>query len=402
MHSKRFGVGRCGHLPRYFFRVVSARRVVTCGSCLKDSPSFRPEVNRGTLADLATDCIGYVMASAAGLVTFVCLKQEGPADHAALREAAGDAHIVEASDGDVVDTIVAARDRGAVITVGGDGARWALEHGADEAVRVGATPLELRDAIERARARARWRTAYRDLLTPELGGLALFGAATAHSMRDSLMSAMVNCKTLASIAQPVVPPDSKFHETLADVDEALRELAHVVDELHTLACWDETGEASDLTDALIELVAYLKESIIAAADFEATLPEEPCVVRLPKARALEVVAAVLNNAVVAVDGLTARRPRIELRLTREGNAIALEISDNGVGMSPEVCKQALSPFFTAHRPGSLGMGLAFAAATVRRIGGDVLIESQVDSGTRVRLVLPQLPVLEETEQRVIN
>ena len=54
----------------------------------------------------------------------------------------------------------------------------------------------------------------------------------------------------------------------------------------------------------------------------------------------------------------------------------LTVSDTGHGMSPEVFKHAMEPFFTTKDPGKgTGLGLATIYGTVRQSGGFVAIDS---------------------------
>jgi len=45
------------------------------------------------------------------------------------------------------------------------------------------------------------------------------------------------------------------------------------------------------------------------------------------------------------------------------------------------------PFFTTHRTGS-GLGLALSRNIVEGLGGSIVIDSQIDVGTTVRIELP--------------
>jgi two-component system CheB/CheR fusion protein len=73
-----------------------------------------------------------------------------------------------------------------------------------------------------------------------------------------------------------------------------------------------------------------------------------------------------------------------------GDYVTLTVSDTGHGMSPEVLKHAMEPFFTTKEPGkSTGLGLATVRGTVRQAGGFVTIESSVGEGTSVRLFFPE-------------
>lgn len=62
----------------------------------------------------------------------------------------------------------------------------------------------------------------------------------------------------------------------------------------------------------------------------------------------------------------------------------LEITDNGSGMSEEVRKKALDPFFTSKKVRRVGLGLPMLAEATERTGGNFLLESGIGKGTRVR------------------
>ena len=67
------------------------------------------------------------------------------------------------------------------------------------------------------------------------------------------------------------------------------------------------------------------------------------------------------------------------------------IRDYGCGMSPEVMKQAIEPFFTTRPPGKgSGLGLSMAYGTVRDHHGKLSLDSKEGEGTTVTLEFPTL------------
>jgi signal transduction histidine kinase len=72
-------------------------------------------------------------------------------------------------------------------------------------------------------------------------------------------------------------------------------------------------------------------------------------------------------------------------------AVHCAISDTGVGMSEEVRRRVLEPFFTTKGPRSLGLGLSAAFGTIRRYRGTLTIESVEGQGTTVTFTLPAAP-----------
>lgn len=73
-----------------------------------------------------------------------------------------------------------------------------------------------------------------------------------------------------------------------------------------------------------------------------------------------------------------------------GDYVMLRVTDDGVGMAPEVVRHAFEPFFTTKDTGQgSGLGLSMVYGFVRQSGGHVQIESRPGEGTAVRIHLPR-------------
>ena len=73
-----------------------------------------------------------------------------------------------------------------------------------------------------------------------------------------------------------------------------------------------------------------------------------------------------------------------------GDYVMISVSDNGVGMPPEVLERCFDPFFTTKEVGKgSGLGLSMVYGFVRQSGGHVKIDSSVGHGTTVRIYLPR-------------
>lgn len=73
------------------------------------------------------------------------------------------------------------------------------------------------------------------------------------------------------------------------------------------------------------------------------------------------------------------------------------VTDNGTGMSEDVRRRALEPFFTTKGPQSTGLGLSVAYGTIQRHGGTLTIDSVEGQGTTVAISIP-LAVEKDTTQ----
>lgn len=107
--------------------------------------------------------------------------------------------------------------------------------------------------------------------------------------------------------------------------------------------------------------------------------------------------ALINLVFNAVDAmpsggtltLRTRRGSVDL-LTPMGEVCVV---DTGVGMTEEIRRQCLEPFFTTKGGRGTGLGLAMVQATVQQHHGHLTIDSAPGQGTTVRI---QLPVHSET------
>ena len=108
-------------------------------------------------------------------------------------------------------------------------------------------------------------------------------------------------------------------------------------------------------------------------------------VRVPPRAFAQVVGNLLRNA------FDASPPQgvVELRATRQGSRLRLEVCDRGPGMTPDQLARAREPFFTTKAPGTgLGLGLFLADRFAEHLGGSLSLTAREGGGTRVALELP--------------
>lgn len=96
-------------------------------------------------------------------------------------------------------------------------------------------------------------------------------------------------------------------------------------------------------------------------------------------------------------GTWANEIRIRTSGRADGRAV-LEIKDAGVGIPREVVARVFDPFFTTKSVGDgTGLGLSVAQNIIRSMGGSSEIDSEVEIGTVVRVILPGVGCLLDGE-----
>ncbi|WP_373986756.1 ATP-binding protein [Duganella sp. BuS-21] len=131
--------------------------------------------------------------------------------------------------------------------------------------------------------------------------------------------------------------------------------------------------------------------------FETAMPPYPLAVNGDHKRLVQVLANVLNNAAkyTPVGGV------IKLAARADGGNVKLVVSDNGIGMSPELRSHVFELFAQADRnsdrsQGGLGLGLALVKSLVELHGGSVTVESDGEQqGSTFTITLPAIKPLEQ-------
>lgn len=101
--------------------------------------------------------------------------------------------------------------------------------------------------------------------------------------------------------------------------------------------------------------------------------EPGCVVVGASEELLQVWANLLSNALQAVG----QAGRVVMRCRRDGDAVEVEVEDDGHGIAPSVAERIFEPFFTtkAHGEGT-GLGLDIAKRIAESHGGSIGFESE--------------------------
>ncbi|MBI1923428.1 response regulator [Candidatus Poribacteria bacterium] len=97
--------------------------------------------------------------------------------------------------------------------------------------------------------------------------------------------------------------------------------------------------------------------------------------------------ALVNLIFNAVDAMT-DTGTITLRTHTDGECVILEVGDTGIGMTEEIRRRCLEPFFSTKGEHGTGLGLAVVYGIIQRHKGEIEIVSEPGRGTTVRIRLP--------------
>lgn len=145
----------------------------------------------------------------------------------------------------------------------------------------------------------------------------------------------------------------------------------------------EVVELNALISGMIELVEIgLKDGVSVAV----THTRDPLYVLADPGQ----LESAILNLILNANNATSERGAIDINLSQIGTTSAvITVSDTGVGMSPDVRKRAIEPFFTTRSAeGGTGLGLSIVYGFINQSGGTIDIQSTQGTGTRIQITLP--------------
>jgi len=205
-----------------------------------------------------------------------------------------------------------------------------------------------------------------------------FLAMLAHELRNPLAPISAGAQLLqsgraneaavartANIIVRQVTHMTRLVDDLLDVSRVTRGLVTL-----TRAPVDIAGVVADAVEQSDPLIQAKRHH------FELTMPSTPLQVDGDHKRLVQVLVNVLNNAAK----YTAAGGSIALSVGADGDTVKLVVSDNGIGMSPELRARVFELFAQADRnsdrsQGGLGLGLALVKSLVELHGGSVVVDS---------------------------
>jgi two-component system NtrC family sensor kinase len=107
--------------------------------------------------------------------------------------------------------------------------------------------------------------------------------------------------------------------------------------------------------------------------------------------------AFVNVALNAADAMPGGG-RLDVALRAVDGAVEVAFQDTGIGIPAADLPHIFEPFFSTKAKGT-GLGLAVVYGIVQRHAGTIQVESQVGSGTRIRVRLPRAPAVAMTRER---
>lgn len=304
----------------------------------------------------------------------------------------------------------------------------ALAGGADEAAVVTAFDAALLAAfVDRLQLRARLRGDNRRMQenfahTERLTALGTLVAGVGHEINNPLSAVILSVE----VARRYMLPSLEAAREIARAAEAgapipLTSIAALRkhewpdrDGRGAAAIFDEMGAAADAIASIVRdlrtfarsdrdeppgrvEVPELIEHAIRLSGREASrrgvlerdyAPNLPALV-VPRGRVTQVIMNVFINAFHAIAEVDRPSHRVRISARADAEFVAIAVSDTGPGIPPESLERIFDPFFTTKSQAlGTGLGLSISREILRRLGGELSVESVFGEGATFLCFLP--------------
>jgi len=218
-----------------------------------------------------------------------------------------------------------------------------------------------------------------------LSTASLLTGGLAHEINNALVALLANLSMLSDLLAP--DPESEARQELAAAQDAAHHIVTVVRDVQALLRAERRNALIDPRTAVERALRLARRRAERVATLHAELADVPRV-RGSDAWLTQIALNLVLNGIEACRDRVGGGGRVVVALRQEGDAVALSVSDNGVGMDVDLAERVFRTI-VAVRPGAfIGMGLAVTCRLVTAMAGVIEFDSEPGAGTNFRVRLP--------------
>jgi two-component system phosphate regulon sensor histidine kinase PhoR len=219
-----------------------------------------------------------------------------------------------------------------------------------------------------------------------------FVANASHELKTPITAIRGLSETV--VGDPDVERETLLHFMQRIHAQSIR-LSQLVGDLMTISRLEaDHGRDSFSRINFVDLTARAVTTATGAAEFKhqqlgSRLPSDRLEVYGDRQNLSQLVDNLIDNAIK----YTPEQGRIEVRLSRWGDELLLEVEDSGIGISPQFQERVFERFYRVDKArsqslGGTGLGLSIVRNIAERHGGSVAVKSQLGRGSVFSFRMP--------------
>ncbi|MGA9178184.1 MAG: ATP-binding protein [Desulfobacterales bacterium] len=228
--------------------------------------------------------------------------------------------------------------------------------------------------------------------TGKLASVGKLAAGIAHEINNPVAIMVEEAGWIGDLLEE---EEFRKSENLEEFERALKQIktqGHRCKEItHKLLSFarktDSRVQETQVNDLVKELVALSEQrakysKITIETNLERNLP----ITYMAQSEMQQILLNLINNS---VDAMEKEGGELTISTYSEGDVIGIKVSDNGSGIPEANLSRIFEPFFTTKPVGKgTGLGLSICYGIIQKMGGQIDVESVIDSGTTFHIRLP--------------
>ena len=224
----------------------------------------------------------------------------------------------------------------------------------------------------------------------QLASIGELAAGVAHEINNPL--ALIN--ETAGYVKDLFAINEQYHkdkELIEYIDyilEAVERCGTITKQLLGFARkFDVNIQMVNLKEMILDVLNFHnKEAEYRNITVQVDVPQDNLEIKTDRGKLQQILLNLVNNAFQAVD----KGCCLNIHASYNGtDKVGITISDNGCGMPQDNLSKIFEPFFTTKERGKgTGLGLAITYGLVKKLNGDISVESKENEGTTFTITLP--------------
>ena len=223
-----------------------------------------------------------------------------------------------------------------------------------------------------------------------------FSASAAHELRTPLAVMQTNLEVFARKKTPTIEEYQDIFGMIQNQTERLSHLSEVLLDMTGIQSVERSDFISlaELTDEVCDLASIADQKKV-----ELIQEEGDCTVTGSYLLLYRAVYNLVENAIKynhsggKVTVKISQTKALPAAHSKPADYALVEVTDTGIGISPEYQEKIFAPFFRVDKSrsramGGAGLGLALVAEIARQHGGQVKVLASSEQGSTIALVLP--------------
>jgi len=221
----------------------------------------------------------------------------------------------------------------------------------------------------------------------KMASIGVLSAGIAHEINNPLNFIQGGIFSLKSFIESEFPEKlHEFEKLYVCIDEGIERASSIVTGLdHFTEKSDSTTDNCDINQIIDNCLSVLRNEYENKIEIKKDYSNKTLNFTGNESRLHQLMLNILLNAIQSVE----KKGIISIFTKNEQDTLIIKISDTGHGIKKEHLDKVTDPFFTTKEPGEgVGLGLSIAYNIVKEHKGNMIIESEENEGTRVKVVFP--------------